>query len=69
MKVYYGGYEITKAMGYPPIDYAKITNFLNLIDVPMGKKKGIPIYRLTEKKVKMVKKTLEDLKIRLGGKE
>lgn len=69
MKRLFGGYEITKFMGHPLMDYVKITNFLNLIEAPMSlNNKKVNGYCLTEKQARLVKDTLEELKRKLQEK-
>ena len=60
---YYGGYAITEAMGYAPIDYNKITSLLNLVNVPMVRnEKGAQTYCLSKKQVEFLKLSLEKIK-------
>jgi len=68
MKKIYGGYEITKALGYPLMDYCKIMNLLNLLDAPMQvNEKRVNTYCLTEYQIKYLKNALRKLKEYFNG--
>lgn len=68
MKKYYGGYEICKALGYPLMDYIKITTLLNLVDAPMVKtEKKTLAYCLNEEQVKLLVRKLKEIKEMLGS--
>ena len=63
MKKIRGGYQIALKMGYVPMETAKISNFLNLIDAPMERtEKGMMAYSLTEQHIKFLKKSLKEIK-------
>jgi len=67
IKFYLGGYEITKGLNLEPIHYQDVVALLRFLNVPQTSSYGkTPAYYLNEKQVKLLKKTLEDLCLKLA---